>query len=117
MGANDNIKENIALINDEVGNYLTYNGIKEEDGVSYYDYSYSGDYSLWVYKNIPESVVNYLLYELAFYRAGFQWGHYYVSTSDAMHFTLTDNIRISHDGNEGLRKVYEYSETYPKKES
>jgi hypothetical protein len=57
------------------------------------------------------------LYELAFYRAGFQWGHYYVSTSDAMHFTLTDNIRISHDGNEGLRKVYEYSETYPKKES
>ncbi len=112
MAANDNTKDNIALINDEVGNFLTYNGIKEEDGVSYYDYTYSGDYSLWVYKNIPESVINYILYELAFYRAGFQWGHYYVSTSDAMHFTLTDNIRISHDGNEGLRKVYEYCESY-----
>ena len=48
-----------------------------------------------------------------FYRAGFQWGHYYNSTSDGMHFTLTDNIRNSHDGgNRGLRKVYEYSETY-----
>jgi hypothetical protein len=29
-----------------------------------------------------------------------------------MHFTLTDNIRIAHDGNDGLRKVFEYSETY-----
>lgn len=117
MAANDNTKDNIALINDEVGTKLAYNGIKEEDGVSYYDYTYSGDYSLWVYKSIPESVINYLLYELAFYRAGFQWGHYYVSTSDAMHFTLTDNIRISHDGNEGLRKVFEYCETYTNKES
>lgn len=112
MAANDNTKDNIALINDEVGNLLAYNGIMEEDGVLYYDYTYSGDYSLWVYKNVPESVINYLLYELAFYRAGFQWGHYYVSTSDAMHFTLTDNIRISHDGNEGLRKVFEYAESY-----
>jgi len=112
MDANDNTKDNIALINDEVGNKLAYNGIKEDDGVSYYDFTYSGDYSLWVYKNVPESVVNYLLYELAFYRAGFQWGHYYVSTSDGMHFTLTDNIRISHDGNEGLRKVFEYCESY-----
>ena len=63
-------------------------------------------------QNVPETVINYLLYELAFYRAGFQWGHYYISTSDGMHFTLTDNIRISHDGNDGLRKVFEYSETY-----
>ena len=78
----------------------------------YYDYTYTGDSLLWVYRNIPETVINYLLYELAFYRAGFQWGHYYVSTSDGMHFTLTDNIRISHDGNSGLRKVYEYIEEY-----
>jgi hypothetical protein len=113
MGANDNIKDNISLINDEVGNQLAYNGISEEDGVSYYNFTYSGDYLLWVYKSVPESVINYLLYELAFYRAGFQWGHYYVSTSDAMHFTLTDNIRISHEGNEGLKKVFEYCEMYP----
>ncbi len=112
MSANDNTKDNISLINDEVRNKLTYNGIKTEDGVSYYDYTYSGDYLLWVYRQIPETVINYLLYELAFYRAGFQWGHYYVSTSDGMHFTLTDNIRISHDGNDGLRKVYEYAETF-----
>lgn len=112
MSANDNTKDNIALINDEVGNMLAYNGIMEADGVSYYDFTYSGDYLLWVYQNVPESVINYLLYELAFYRAGFQWGHYYVSTSDGMHFTLTDNIRISHDGNEGLRKVFAYAESY-----
>lgn len=112
MGANDNLKENIALVNAEVGEKLVYNGLKTEDGVSYYDFTYSGESLLWVFQSIPETVINYLLYELAFYRAGFQWGHYYVSTSDAMHFTLTDNIRISHDGNEGLRKVFEYSENY-----
>ena len=112
MGANDNLKENIALINDEVKNKLTYNGIKSENNVLYYDYTYSGDSLLWVYQTIPETVINYILYELAFYRAGFQWGHYYVSTSDGMHFSLTDNIRISHDGNDGLRKVFEYIEAY-----
>ena len=112
MGANDNLKENIALINTEVRDFLAYNGIKTENGISYYDYTYSGDSLLWVYQTIPETVINYILYELAFYRAGFQWGHYYVSTSDGMHFTLTDNIRISHDGNDGLRKVFDYSETY-----
>ena len=112
MGANDNLKENIALINDEVKNKLTYNGIKSENNVLYYDYTYSGDSLLWVYQTIPETVINYILYELAFYRAGFQWGHYYVTTSDGMHFSLTDNIRISHDGNDGLRKVFEYIEAY-----
>ena len=112
MGANDMQKENIALINTEVRDFLAYNGIKTEDGVSYYDYTYSGDSLIWTYQSIPETCINYILYELAFYRAGFQWGHYYVSTSDGMHFTLTDNIRISHDGNEGLRKVFDYSENY-----
>lgn len=112
MGANDNIKDNIALINTEVGDNFVYNGIKSEDGVSYYDYTYSGDSLLWTFRTIPETVINYIIYELAFYRAGFQWGHYYVSTSDGMHFTLADNIRISHDGNDGLRKVFAYAETY-----
>ena len=112
MGANDMQKENIDLINTEVRDFLTYNGIKKEDGVSYYDFTYSGDSLIWIYQSIPETVINYLLYELAFYRAGFQWGHYYVSTSDGMHFSLSENIRISHDGNEGLRKVFEYSEDY-----
>ena len=116
MGANDNIKDNIALINDEVKNKLAYNGIKSENNVLYYDYTYSGDSLLWVFNNVPETVINYVLYELAFYRAGFQWGHYYISTSDAMHFTLTDNIRISHTGNEGLRKVKEYIEAYTPEE-
>jgi hypothetical protein len=112
MGANDLQKENIALVRSEVRDKLVYNGIKSESGTSYYDYTYLGDSLIWVFQSIPETVINYILYELAFYRAGFQWGHYYVSTSDAMHFTLTDNIRISHDGNDGLRKVFDYSETY-----
>lgn len=108
MDANDNKKENNDFLLDEVGSKLTYNGIKNEDGVSYYDYTYSGDYLTWVIRDVPESVINYLLYELAFYRAGFQWGYYYVSTSDAMHFTLTESIKGTHDGAGGLRKVYEY---------
>jgi hypothetical protein len=112
MGANDEQKENTALIDDEVNNKLAYNGVKSENNVQYYDFTYSGDSLLWVYQNIPETVINYLLYDLAFYRAGFQWGHYYVSTSDAMHFTLTDNIRTDHSGNAGLRKVFDYIETY-----
>ena len=112
MGVNDNTKENKPIIDDEVRNKLSYNGIKTEDGISYYDYVYSGEYVLWMFQNVPETVINYLLYELAFFRAGFQWGHYYISTSDGMHFTLTDNIRISHDGNDGLRKVFEYTENY-----
>jgi len=112
MGVNDNLKENIALINTEVGEKLVYNGTRTEKGVSYYDFTYSGDSLIWMFQNVPETVINYLLYELAFYRAGFEWGHYYVSTSDGMHFTLTDNIRISHDGNKGLRKVFEYTENY-----
>jgi len=112
MGANDYQKENLALIDDEVKNKLDFNGTKSENGVRYYDFTYSGDYLLWVYQNIPETAINYLLYELAFYRAGFQWGHYYISASDAMHFTLTDNIRTDHSGNAGLRKVFSYIETY-----
>lgn len=112
MGANDMQKENVELINTEVRDFLSYNGIKTEDGVTYYDYTYTGDSLIWTYQSIPETIINYILYELAFYRAGFQWGHYYVSTSDGMHFTLTDNIRISHDGNDGLRKVFSYSEGY-----
>ncbi len=112
MGVNDNTKENKPIIDDEVRNKLSYNGIKTENGVSYYDYVYSGESVLWMVQQVPETVINYLLYELAFYRAGFQWGHYYISTSDGMHFTRPDNIRISHDGNDGLRKVYEYAENY-----
>ena len=112
MDVNDNVKENIAIINTEVGEKLAYNGTKTEKDVSYYDFTYSGDSLFWMFQNVPETVINYLLYELAFYRAGFEWGHYYITTSDGMHFTLTDNIRISHDGNDGLRKVFEYSENF-----
>ncbi len=107
LAPNLNQEENNELIHTEVHDYLSYIGILTENGQSYYDYSYTGSYAT-TRNRIPESVVNYLLYELAFYRAGFQWGHYYISTSDAMHFTLTDNILGDHDGSDGLRKVFEY---------
>lgn len=108
MPPNQNNKENLRVIEDEVQNCLIYNGILTENGAQYYDFTYSGSYACTDF-GMPESVINYLLYELAFYRAGFQWGHYYNSTSDGMHFALTDNIRVSHDGGKrGLRKVYEY---------
>ena len=107
---NANKKENNALIDTEIRDLLVYNGIlTDEGGTRYYDFTYSGSYRTTSFQ-MPESVLNYLLYELAFYRAGFQWGHYYVSTSDAMHFSLTDNIKMDHSSRQGLRKVREYSE-------
>lgn len=107
MEPNLNKPENRELVDTEVREYLSYNGMQTEDGVSYYDFAYSGSYPNTEI-GIPESVINYLLYELAFFRAGFQWGHYYKSTSDAMHFTLTDAIARDHSSAEGLRKVFEY---------
>lgn len=109
MSPNLNQPENKAVIDDEVRGHLAYNGIRTENGVSYYDYTYDGGYDVLLC-GVPETVVNYLLYELAFYRAGFLWAHYYRSTSDAMHFTLSEHVYGSHDGAGGLRKVFEYIE-------
>lgn len=112
MQPNLNTAENIALIDGEVGELLAYNGIRQEGGVSYYDYTYSGSCAALL-NGVPETVVNYLLYELAFYRAGFLWAHYYRSTSDGMHFTLSEFVTRKHDDGRGLRKVYEYIEPAP----
>ena len=105
---NKNLPVNSALIDKEVRDLLAYNGIlTDEAGAQYYDFTYSGAYKTTSF-GVPETVLNYLLYELAFYRAGFQWGHYYISTSDAMHFSLSDNIQMDHSGKKGLRKVRDY---------
>lgn len=107
MPPNLNEPENHAVIRDDVQNHLQYNGILTENGVSYYDYTYDGAYPD-THLCVPQTVVNYLLYELAFYRAGFRWAHYYRSTSDAMHFTLSEHVYGSHDDQNGLRKVFSY---------
>ena len=104
---NLNNKENKALIDGEVEKLLAYNGILTENGLVYYDFTYSGSYAA-TENGVPETVVNYLLYELAFYRAGFLWGHYYRTTSDAMHFTLSDHVYMHHEDKGSLRKVYAY---------
>ena len=113
MEPNQNNKENIALIHDDVKRYLAYDGIEYQDEIPYYSFTYSGSYPNSEC-GIPQTCINYLLYELAFFRAGFEWGHYYNTTSDGMHFTLTDNIKNTHDSSStrGLRKVFEYSESY-----
>ena len=109
MQPNKNIAENTKVIDDDVKKHLTYNGILEENGVPYYDYTYDGTYELDP-NGVPQTCVNYILYELGFYRAGFLWAHYYRSTSDAMHFCLTEFVTYSHDDRKmGLRKVYEYA--------
>ena len=96
------------LIHDEVAECLTYNGLRFGDGTLYYDFTYSGAYAGRVF-DVPETVVNYLLYELAFYRAGFNWGFYFSHTCDAMHFTLTESDYLCHtDPKTGLRKVFVY---------
>ena len=108
---NSNTPGNHELIGGDVRNHLIYNGIKaDKSGVRYYDFTYDGDYPAR-YKMVPNTIVNYLLYELAFYRAGFEWGFYYETTCDAMHFMLTENDRNRHIHTDiGLRKVYDYIE-------
>ena len=109
MEPNKNSDANTALIDDDVKGHLVYNGILEENGVSYYDFTYDGSY-----KNdpngVPQTCVNYLLFELGFFRAGFDWAHYYRSTSDAMHFCLSEFVTYKHEDKQyGLRKVFEYA--------
>lgn len=109
MYPNANIPRNHDLIGGEVRNHLTYLGIKtDETGIRYYDFAYDGSYSAR-YNKVPKTIINYLLYELAFFRAGFEWGFYYETTCDAMHFMLTENDINRHMHTDiGLRKVYEY---------
>ena len=110
MQPNKNDDANTALIDEDVKTHLVYNGIVAENGVSYYDFTYDGSYETDP-NGVPETCVNYLLYELAFYRAGFEWAHYYKSTSDAMHFCLSEFVTYTHDGEMGLRKIFEYAKT------
>ena len=106
---NTNHEENHALIGDDVRDCLTYDGIGEtETGQKYYEFTYTGTYKGYS-KRVPNTILNYLLYELAFYRAGFSWGYYYETTCDAMHFMLSELSIVKHmDSDVGLRKVYEY---------
>ncbi|MBR4799270.1 MAG: hypothetical protein IK047_03300, partial [Clostridia bacterium] len=61
------------------------------------------------YKNVPTTVINYLLYELAFYRAGFNWGYYYDHGCDGMHFALSEyDPNIHNTSSRSLRKVWSY---------
>ena len=107
---NKNIITNHELVRDDVRDHLRYNGIETDDkGRQYYSFYYDGTYTSQL-KRVPKTIVNYLLYELAFYRAGFQWGFYYETACDGMHFMLSENDRGKHmDSDVGLRKVYEYT--------
>lgn len=107
LSVNSQWIRNKPIIYDAVKNHLIYNGIKKSNDIIYHDFSFNGDYKNSI-KEIPPSCVNYLLYELAFYRAGFKWGFYF-DTSDAMHFTLTESkLEYFENGPYALRKVYSY---------
>ena len=96
------------LIYEDVHDHLVYNGIQENDGIRYYDFTYDGNYPE-TFCDVPHTIVNYLLYELAFYRAGFSWGFYYPHTCDGMHFSVSEMDPDIHNTSEwSLRKVYEY---------
>lgn len=113
FASNRNKLENRERIYREVTENLTYNGIVTVKGKQCYDFTYTGSARREV-KNVPEPLMNYLLYELAFYRAGFAWGVYYPHTSDAMHFTLTElSPELFTDGPYAMRKVFRYIEDGP----
>ncbi len=111
MYPNKNIETNHELVGTDVREHLVYNGIKtDENGQQYYDFTYDGAYSAR-FERVPKTIINYLLYELAFFRAGFQWGYYYESACDGMHFTLAEfDINRHMYSDVGLRKIYEYIE-------
>ena len=110
MEPNKNSMDAKMLIKEDVQNHLVFNGLEKVDGLTYYDFTYDGSY-LSDPNGVPQTCVNYLLYELGFYRAGFGWAHYYKSTSDGMHFCLSEFVTYSHEDREfGLRKVYVYAE-------
>ncbi len=109
MDPNKNNDKNTAVIDDDVKGHLVYNGILTENGVPYYDFTYDGSYKCDP-NGVPQTCVNYLLYELGFFRAGFDWAHYYKSTSAAMHFCLSEFVTYKHEDKKyGLRKVFEYA--------
>lgn len=92
----------------EVTENLTYNGFAEVNGRMCYDFTYTGSAASGP-KNVPEPLLNYLLYELGFYRAGFSWGLYYPHTCDGMHFSLSElSTAPFEDGPYAMRKVYDY---------
>ncbi len=94
----------------EVTDNLTYNGIIEYQGRRVYDFTYTGSAKSGR-KNVPEPLMNYLLYELAFFRAGFSWGLYYPHTCDGMHFSLTElSPTLFEEGPYAMRKVFSYIE-------
>lgn len=109
MYPNFNVLSNHDLIGNDVKHHLVYNGIKTaDDGRQYYDFTYDGSYSAR-FNRVPKTIINYLLYELAFFRAGFQWGFYYETACDGMHFMLTENDINRHMHSDiGLRKIYTY---------
>jgi len=110
IGPNIAAPDNWAVFCKEISENLIYNGIREKNGYRYYDFTYIGNWGT-AYERVPTIVQNYLLYELAFYRAGFFWGVYYDHTCDASHFALGEHDPDIHsDSPLALRKVFEYIE-------
>lgn len=106
--SNTNNINNKYIIASEVS-LLHYEGIlTDEEGRKYHSFVYMGNCAD-IRGGVPETISNYLIYELGFFRAGFGWGYYYDHTCDAMHFSLTELSTDIHQAeNGGLRKVYEY---------
>ena len=108
IGLNDAAPDNWAVFCREISENLIYNGIREKGGYRYYDFTYIGDWGT-AYANVPTIIQNYLLYELAFFRAGFFWGVYYDHTCEAKHFGLGEyDPNLHTDSPLALRKVFEY---------
>lgn len=108
IGLNEAVPDNWATFCKEISENLIYNGIREKSGYRYYDFTYIGTWGT-EYERVPTIIQNYLLYELAFYRAGFFWGVYYDHTCDAKHFGLGEyDPEIHSDSPLALRKVFEY---------
>ena len=108
IGFNNAVPDGWAVFCREISENLIYNGIREKNGYRYYDFTYIGTWGT-EYEKVPTIIQNYLLYELAFYRAGFFWGVYYDHTCDARHFGLGEyDPEIHSDSPLALRKVFEY---------
>lgn len=97
---------------------LTYDGLNNVYGRDkVYCFTYDG--TMPENGMVPNTLLNYLLHEIAFAREGFHWGGYFGNGSDAMHFSLTepnDYGAVYPEGStatadhQRIQKVFEYAE-------
>ncbi len=90
---NDIANRKIILAAIDKVNYL---GKSEKNGIYTYNFEYNGNPPS-TGRAVPNTLLNYMYYEIAFRPNGFYWGAFFSHTSDAMHFTVSEKSKLFDD--------------------